>query len=103
MVRDVNPADVWSVAEALADAARDAVLPYFRSRDLVTQSKGDTFDPVTAADRAAETAMRAVVRDRRPEDSILGEEFPDVEGHSGWTWVLDPIDGTRGFVAGTPT
>ena len=41
--------------------------------------------------------------ERRPQDGILGEEFPDVIGVSGLTWVLDPIDGTRGFISGTPT
>jgi fructose-1,6-bisphosphatase/inositol monophosphatase family enzyme len=62
-----------------------------------------SFDPVTIADRAAEAAMRAVLAERRPQDAILGEEADDVPGESGLTWVLDPIDGTRGFIAGTPT
>lgn len=98
-----NTADMWSVAEGLADAARTAILPHFRSRTLATESKGDAYDPVTKADRAAELAMRDLLQNLRPEDGIVGEEFPDLEGASGWTWVLDPIDGTRGFVAGTPT
>ncbi|MBO9435770.1 histidinol-phosphatase [Ruegeria sp. R13_0] len=92
------------VAEEMADAARAAILPYFRQTDLETDNKlAGGYDPVTVADRAAEQAMRAVLAQRRPEDGILGEEFGQVEGSSGRIWVLDPIDGTRGFVSGTPT
>ncbi|MBO9441537.1 histidinol-phosphatase [Phaeobacter italicus] len=92
------------VAHRMADAARQAILPHFRAAGLQSDNKLDQgFDPVTVADRAAEEAMRAVLRDLRPEDSILGEEFGAVEGRSGRTWVLDPIDGTRGFISGTPT
>lgn len=96
-------ANAWSIAEKLADTARTTILPHFRSRELVTETKGDVFDPVTIADRAAEAAMRELLQTLRPRDGILGEEFPSTEGTSGWTWVLDPIDGTRGFVCGTPT
>lgn len=92
------------VSEEMADAARAAILPYFRQTNLETDNKlAGGYDPVTVADRAAEQAMRAVLAQRRPEDGILGEEFGQVEGSSGRTWVLDPIDGTRGFVSGTPT
>lgn len=92
------------VANRLADAARGVILPYFRSRGLGAENKlAEGFDPVTVADRAAEEAMRAVLAELRPEDGILGEEFPPVETQSGRTWVLDPIDGTRGFISGTPT
>lgn len=95
--------DFWSVADALADAARVETLRHFRTRDLPTESKTKAFDPVTAADRAAETAMRDILALRRPEDGILGEEHGNKAGTSGLTWVLDPIDGTRGFISGTPT
>ncbi len=100
--------DIERTAHAMADAARGAVLPYFRVAGLVAEDKGDKiadggFDPVTEADRAAETAMRAVLAERRPDDSVIGEEFGKSFGSSGLTWVLDPIDGTRGFVAGSPT
>lgn len=60
------------------------------------------FDPVTEADRSAERAMRARLAELRPEDGICGEEYGEQEGSSGWTWYLDPIDGTRAFVAGLP-
>ncbi len=92
------------VAEEMADAARAAILPYFRQTNLATTNKlDDGFDPVTIADRNAEKAMRAVLARYRPEDGIFGEEFGREEGSSGRTWVLDPIDGTRGFISGTPT
>ncbi|MEJ6392207.1 histidinol-phosphatase [Gymnodinialimonas sp. 2305UL16-5] len=91
-------------AHAMADAARSVILPHFRGRALGTVSKdSDEFDPVTVADRAAEAAMRQVLAERRPEDAILGEEEGARPGTSGLTWVLDPIDGTRGFISGTPT
>jgi myo-inositol-1(or 4)-monophosphatase len=96
--------DLIRVANALADAARDAVLPFFRSADLTADNKlSDGFDPVTEGDRAAEKTMRALLAAQRPEDAIFGEEFGAKPGTSGLTWVLDPIDGTRGFLSGTPT
>lgn len=92
------------VAEEMADAARAAILPFFRQSNLETSNKLDQgFDPVTVADRAAEKAMRAVLARHRPQDGIFGEEYGQHEGQSGRTWVLDPIDGTRGFISGTPT
>ncbi len=91
-------------AHAAADAARPVTLRYFRGTDLSTENKADGhFDPVTRADREAEQAIRAVLRDIRPNDSVLGEEFGPTTGTSGLTWVLDPIDGTRGYISGTPT
>ncbi|MEM7719990.1 MAG: histidinol-phosphatase [Pseudomonadota bacterium] len=100
---DQISAELWAVAEATADAARVETLRYFRATELVVETKAAEFDPVTVADRAAETAMRAVLSARRPEDGILGEEHGRVEGTNSLTWVLDPIDGTRGYVSGTPT
>ena len=96
-------ADLVSVAEAAADAARVQTLRHFRSATLSADSKHAVFDPVTVADRAAEQAMRAVIAKRRPDDAILGEEFAASSGTTGLTWVLDPIDGTRGYLSGTPT
>lgn len=95
---------LMAVAEAMADVARQAILPHFRHQDLTADNKlDDGFDPVTEADRAAEEAMRSVLHNMRPQDAILGEEFGQKPGTSGLTWVLDPIDGTRGFISGTPT
>ncbi|GGH29771.1 histidinol-phosphatase, inositol monophosphatase family [Cribrihabitans marinus] len=92
------------IAEELAEAARAAILPHFRHPGLLADNKLDAgFDPVTVADRAAEQAMRDVLARHRPEDGIWGEELGRTEGSSGRVWVLDPIDGTRGFISGTPT
>ncbi|MCB1310649.1 MAG: histidinol-phosphatase [Sedimentitalea sp.] len=92
------------LAHLLADAAGKAILPYFRQAGLIADNKlAKGFDPVTAADRAAEEAMRALLARHRPEDGIFGEEFGATPGRSGRRWVLDPIDGTRGFLSGTPT
>ncbi|MCL7464969.1 histidinol-phosphatase [Phaeovulum sp. NW3] len=97
-------AELRAVAYALADAARVETLRHFRSDGLTADTKETThFDPVTVADRAAEAAMRAILAERRPQDAILGEEFGTTQGRSGLTWVLDPIDGTRGYLSGTPT
>ncbi|MBR9763116.1 MAG: histidinol-phosphatase [Rhodobacteraceae bacterium] len=99
-----DQSDILETAQEMADAARAAILPHFRRADLGEDNKlAGGYDPVTEADRAAEQAMRAVLARRRPRDAILGEEYGHVAGESGLTWVLDPIDGTRGFVSGTPT
>jgi len=99
-----DPETLRGVAHQMADAARAAILPYFRRPDLVADNKdASDFDPVTEADRAAERAMREVLAKLRPDDGILGEEYGTTTGRSGLTWVLDPIDGTRGFISGMPT
>lgn len=93
-----------AVAHLMADAAGSETLRLFRKSGLQSDNKEpDGFDPVTAADRAAEKAMRAILAQERPDDAILGEEFGTTEGTTGLTWVLDPIDGTRGYISGTPT
>lgn len=101
---------IIATAHTLADAARRAILPHFRTDGLAAENKHapgarseGLYDPVTIADRAAERAMRDILATQRPDDAILGEEFAATPGTSGLTWVLDPIDGTRGFIAGAPT
>lgn len=96
MVRDADIA----LAHRLADAAGAAIRPHFRSGAAV-DTKADA-SPVTIADRAAEEAMRAIVRADRPGDGIIGEEFGDDRPDAGRVWVFDPIDGTRAFIAGRP-
>ena len=101
---DAEAADIIATAAELADVARLATLSHFRSAGLLADSKADTgFDPVTVADRLSEDRMREVLARRRPCDGVLGEERGSVAGTSGLTWVLDPIDGTRGYLSGTPT
>lgn len=98
-----DPADLI-FAHRLADVARGETLRYFRGTELATASKLEGgFDPVTVADRAAEQVMRDLIEAERPEDGILGEEFGPKPSRNGLTWVLDPIDGTRGYISGTPT
>ncbi|GAA6207999.1 histidinol-phosphatase [Cognatishimia sp. WU-CL00825] len=101
---DINGSELLLVANEMADAARSAILPFFRQQGLVADNKLEAgFDPVTEADRAAELAMREVLAIKRPDDAVFGEEFGHSDGRTGLTWVLDPIDGTRGFISGTPT
>ena len=96
--------DIFATAHALADAARVATLQHFRSEGLAADNKEiGRFDPVTVADRLSEQRMREILAARRPDDAILGEEFGPKVGTSGLTWVLDPIDGTRSYLAGAPT
>lgn len=98
-------AQLWEVADRLADAARPVTLRHFRQPDLGADNKDQAggFDPVTVADRETEAVMSSLLARLRPEDGILGEEGGTVAGTSGLTWVLDPIDGTRGYMSGTPT
>lgn len=103
-ISDADAAQIVATAAELAQVAREATLTHFRQAGLTADTKeSDRFDPVTVADRLSEERMRAVLARRRPQDAILGEEFGRAEGSSGLTWVLDPIDGTRGYLSGTPT
>jgi len=86
------------LAQRLADAAGEAIRPYFRAR-FTSERKADA-SPVTEADRAAESAMRAILEAERPQDGIVGEEYGATREGAERVWVLDPIDGTRSFVAG---
>ena len=95
--------ELLRVGHLMADAAAARTLPLFRSDLRIENKDAGGFDPVTEADRAAERAMREVLRDLRPEDGVLGEEEGASGGRSGLTWVLDPIDGTRAFMAGAPS
>jgi histidinol phosphatase-like enzyme (inositol monophosphatase family) len=92
--------DDLAVAHRLAEAAGAAIRPHFRS-GLASERKSDA-SPVTLADRAAEEAMRRILTAEVPRDGVAGEEFGYSEGASGRQWVLDPIDGTTGFLAGRP-
>ncbi len=94
--------DDITFAHRLADAAGRVIRPYFRRKiDIVDKGAGVAmFDPVTAADKQAEEAIRALIELECPADGILGEEFPEKEGTSGLVWVIDPVDGTRAFITG---
>ncbi len=91
------------IAHQLADAAGTIALKYFRSADCGMANKLDHgFDPVTRADREIESCIRSMLDELRPDDGILGEEFASRRGSSRFTWVIDPIDGTRSYISGTP-
>ena len=88
------------LAARLADAAGAAIRPFFR-KPFAMEAKAD-LSPVTEADRAAEAAMRAILAAERPCDGVIGEEYGPDRPDAERVWVLDPIDGTRSFVAGRP-
>jgi myo-inositol-1(or 4)-monophosphatase len=98
-------AEFAAFAHRLADASAAAILPHFRVRLDVEDKggkKGEAYDPVTVADRNAETAIRALIAAAYPDHGVIGEEFGHTTGASPFTWVLDPIDGTRAFITGGP-
>jgi myo-inositol-1(or 4)-monophosphatase len=92
--------DFTSFLEKLATASGETILPFFRTALAVENKKTGGFDPVTAADRAAENAMRSLIRSHFPEHGIVGEEYGSEGTDSEYVWVLDPIDGTKSFIAG---
>jgi myo-inositol-1(or 4)-monophosphatase len=92
--------DFTSFVDQLATASGDTILPFFRTALAVENKKVGGFDPVTAADRAAEQAMRAVIRRHFPDHGILGEEYGSERTEAEYVWVLDPIDGTKSFISG---
>jgi histidinol-phosphatase len=105
-MQSADLARLAALAEAAADAARAEILPRFRRVAVERKSDGS---PVTEADRAAERAIRAVLRNGDPETPILGEEYGAGEGLEAASaaaaerrWLVDPIDGTIGFSRGIP-
>ena len=92
--------DFTGFVDQLATASGDTILPFFRTALAVENKKTAGFDPVTAADRAAENAMRALIRKHFPAHGILGEEYESENPDAEYVWVLDPIDGTKSFIAG---
>ena len=91
--------DYLHFAGRLADTARETVLPYFRCGTAVQNKNDDS--PVTVADRECEEKMRALIAKTYPQHSVYGEEFGGDFGGE-FVWVLDPIDGTRSFISGSP-
>jgi myo-inositol-1(or 4)-monophosphatase len=102
-IDDVALTELIAFAEGLADAAAEATLRYFRRLESVEDKAGGRgYDPVTAADREAEAIIRQRIKAAYPDHGILGEEHGRETGSSACTWVIDPIDGTRSFIAGIP-
>jgi histidinol phosphatase-like enzyme (inositol monophosphatase family) len=88
--------------DRLASAASDSIMPYFRAGVAVENKRSVGFDPVTAADREAEGAMRRLIEAAYPDHGVIGEEYGADRPDAEFVWVLDPIDGTRSFIAGLP-
>ena len=95
--------DFAAFVDQLATVSGEAILPFFRT-SLGVEDKGSAagFDPVTAADRAAESAMRTLIKRSFPEHGIVGEEYGNEQTQAEYVWVLDPIDGTKSFITGMP-
>ena len=91
-----------ATAHALAEKAGAVILPHFRTNLAVDHKGGADFDPVTAADRDAETAIREMLSEIHPGHGIVGEEFEDSQPDAEFCWIVDPIDGTRSFIMGQP-
>ncbi|MDE2356445.1 MAG: histidinol-phosphatase [Alphaproteobacteria bacterium] len=84
-------------------ASAEAILPLFRAEHgLQNKARAGAFDPVTLADRNAEAAIRKLIAARYPEHGVIGEEYGEDRPEAEWVWVIDPVDGTRAFVAGLP-
>jgi myo-inositol-1(or 4)-monophosphatase len=92
--------DFTSFVDKLATVSGETIMPFFRSALTVENKKAGGFDPVTAADRAAEETMRSLIRKAFPEHGILGEEYGSERTDAEYVWVLDPIDGTKSFISG---
>jgi myo-inositol-1(or 4)-monophosphatase len=94
--------DFSAFLNELASVSGETILPFFRTALSVTDKGNGQFDPVTAADHAAENAMRSLIKRTFPEHGVIGEEFGSDRADAEYVWVLDPIDGTKSFMAGMP-
>src|SRR6266508_5153652 len=93
--------DLLEFAHDTAVAAGTVILPHFRAALRVEDKSNDgTYDPVTVADRTAEEVIRANIARAYPSHGVRGEELGFRKGASNYTWVIDPIDGTRSFILG---
>jgi histidinol phosphatase-like enzyme (inositol monophosphatase family) len=90
-----------TVARSAALEAGKLILGYYQSSGLAVDRKRDS-SPVTIADRQAEELIRKRITEKFPHDGILGEEFGEQAGTSGYRWILDPLDGTKSFIHGVP-
>src|SRR5271166_1449038 len=90
------------MAHRLANAASKVTLAHFRKNLIADHKGGASFDPVTAADKGAEAALRDILTRELPGHGIAGEEFANVNEGADYVWTIDPIDGTRSFILGLP-
>jgi len=95
-------AEFSAFAHELAEASRGVIAPLFRRAAADDKSGGGAFDPVTEADRGAERKLREMIGTAYPDHGIVGEEYGAHRPEAEHCWVIDPIDGTRAFIAGLP-
>lgn len=93
--------DFLALAHQAADKAGEILRGYFK-QDYTTELKDDQ-SPVTQADRAVEQVVRELIKHKFPDHGIIGEECGAENPQSEYQWVIDPIDGTKAFIAGKPT
>src|ERR1700754_1260249 len=87
----------------LNQASAEVILPLFRAENgLIDKGGVAGFDPVTEADKGAERAIRRLIAERYPDHGVIGEEYGEDRPDAEFVWVLDPVDGTRAFIAGLP-
>jgi len=103
VIPDAQLAELDAFLVELNRAAAAAILPLFRAdHGLIDKGGKAGFDPVTEADKGAERAIRALISERYPDHGVIGEEYGEDRPDAEWVWVLDPVDGTRAFIAGLP-
>lgn len=96
-------AELESFLMELNRASAEVILPLFRAEHgMVDKGGAKGFDPVTEADKGGEAAIRRLIAERYPEHGVIGEEWGEDRPEAEWVWVLDPVDGTRAFIAGLP-
>ncbi|ODT66149.1 MAG: hypothetical protein ABS75_28440 [Pelagibacterium sp. SCN 63-23] len=96
--------DFSRIETLLLEASRAAsahTLPLFRTPLAIDNKLTSGFDPVTEADKGAETVIRAILAEAFPDHAIIGEEW-GTTGQSRFSWIIDPVDGTRAFISGAP-
>ena len=94
------PPELLAFAHDLGDIAAD-LLRQFARGPVQVDTKGDG-SPVTQVDRAVESALRGEIRRRFPAHGVIGEDFPAERADADWTWIIDPLDGTKEFIQGLP-
>jgi myo-inositol-1(or 4)-monophosphatase len=100
---EMTAVDFSVFVDELANLSGETILPFFRTAlSIADKGRSGAFDPVTAADHAAETAMRNLIHRTFPDHGIIGEEFGSERADAEYVWVLDPIDGTKSFISGMP-
>ena len=106
LASELAPARLDALDAFLLDlnkASAEVILPLFRANHGLENKAGPgAFDPVTEADKGAEAAIRTLISRHFPEHGVIGEEYGEDRPDAEFVWVLDPIDGTRAFIAGLP-